>query len=284
MGFIYLNGQILEEKAAKISVRDRSYLFGEGLFETFRSYDGKLPFIKKHLNRLEWSSTFLNISFPTGLDLEKTATDLLAKNNLKDARFKLVLSRTEEPAEQNIVVFCQPYDANEIPTVYKLMVIKNLVNDAIPISTMKTTNYLVKIMARTQAREAGLDDGILLNSRGKVVETASANIFWVDKDGKLWTTPTDQDCLTGVTRQILLDLFKENKITIGENTVTPEEISNMREVFVTNSAVGIKPVAAIDKRQISGGQIGSVTAMIMDLWNKNLKDLLNITTCAVNYV
>ncbi len=271
MGFTYINGQIVDNADAKVSVFDRSYLFGEGLFETFLSYDGKFPFIKKHLGRLEWSSTFLHLPFPADFDLEKIAHELLKKNDLKDARFKLVLSRNEDADAPNVTVFCTKFDAQALPAVYKLMVTKNLINEAAPVATMKTTSYLVKMIARREAKDSGFDDGILVNAKGKAVETATGNLFWVDKDSKLWTTPIDQGCLAGVTRQVLMDLFKESKITVREDTVTPEEISQMREVFVTNSAVGVKPVGMIGSRQISGNQMGSVTAMIYDLWKKNLE-------------
>lgn len=279
MSFIYLNGTIVSDDDAKISVHDRSYLFAEGLFESFRSYNGIALFLTEHLKRLEWSATFLNISFPADVDFASICDELLKKNNLKEARFKIVLSQVTPPSadavgenvSSNLVIFCTPLEAGS--ATYKLKVIKNYVNDALPLSTMKTTNYLVKTMARFEAKDSGFDDGILLNSKGLVTEATTGNLFWVDDKGILNTVAEAHGLLRGVTKQELFKLIKDKKLTLRENQVTPTELSNSREVFLTNSVVGIKPVTQIDSRQISGGEMGSVTAMLKDLWEKKLKEM-----------
>jgi branched-subunit amino acid aminotransferase/4-amino-4-deoxychorismate lyase len=279
MSFLYLNGKIVSDDEAKISVHDRSYLYGEGLFESFRSYNGIALFLTEHLKRLEWSATFLNVSFPMELDFAKICDDLLKKNNLKDARFKIVLSQATPPAadaigentSSNIVIFCTPLETG--PATYKLKVIKNCINDALPLSAMKTTNYLVKIVARFEAKDSGFDDGILLNAKGLVTEASTGNLFWVDDKGILNTVAEAHGLLRGITKQELFKLIKDKKLTLRENQITPAELSNSREVFMTNSIVGIKPVTQIDSRQISGGEPGAVTLMLKDLWEKKLKEM-----------
>ena len=106
---IYLNEKYLPDDEAKISIHDSSYLFGEGLFETFRSYDGKIPFLHDHLQRLEWSCTFLDFEFPTNIDFKNICDTLLEENDLKTARFKIMLSRV--PATENAPCLLYTSDA-----------------------------------------------------------------------------------------------------------------------------------------------------------------------------
>ena len=276
---VYLNGQFLAECDAKIPVTDRSYLFGEGLFESFRSHNGKIPFLKDHVARLEWSSEYLHLPFPADVDFAKITSELLAKNKLENARFKIILSKTDNlnktgEAQTNLLVSCEAFDDKKLPETYKLKVIKTFPADSLPLAAMKTTNYLVKILARNEAREAGFDDGLLVNSKGSVAEASSANIFWINASGQLCTIAADQGLLSGVTRRNLIELLKKNNFTVNETRATPDEISSSREVFVTNSIIGVKPVVAVDHRQISGGEIGSITAMICDLWKKQIEELI----------
>lgn len=286
MSVCYINGDYVAAAEAKISVFDRSYLFGEGLFESFRSYQGQLPFLQEHLQRLEWSSTFLNLPFPSDLDFADICKNLLKKNGLEEARFKLVLSRQGQSmlpqSEQelgdgktNVTLFCELLDPEKTPQSYRLKTITNYTNDALPLSSMKTTNYLVKTMARFEALDAGFNDGILINSHGHAVETTTANLFWIDKDSTLWTVMEDQGLIPGTMKAKLLKLAQEHKITIKQGVITPKDLSHSKEIFITNCVVGVMPVTAINDRQISGGEIGSITAMIRDLWLKNLKDHLS---------
>lgn len=286
MSKINVNGTVHDLQDARISVLDRSYLFGEGVFESFRSYNGKLPFLQDHLKRMEWSATFLHIDFPSETDFQKICTDLLEANHLKDARFKIVLSRMGSESQTNyrpdaqtgyqtnLVVFCDEFDAAKYPKTYRLKIIRQVLNDPPKMASVKATNYLGKIIGREEALEAGYNDGILLNQKGEVTEITSGNIFWVDENNKLKTTPVSSGILTGVMRTQLIHLLHENNLDITEENITAERISSMREVFVTNAVIGIKPVVAIDHRQISGGETGNVTAMLMDLWRKKVESLL----------
>lgn len=304
MTLIYLNGTILEDTQAQISVYDRSYLFGEGLFETFVSINGKFPFLTDHLNRLEWSCTHLSLKFPSEINFKEICQELLKKNNLKNARFKIMLSRTgiapssqikvrlessgisEHRANQNsmdannadfvqnCLIFCEPHDEKKIPATYHLKTIKNMPNDALPLAALKSSNYLTKLLARSEAHDSGFDDGILTNSKGHVTETTTANIFWVDKNGGLWTVLSDQGLLDGITKKNLIKLIKDKGLKIREGVITAPELSNQREVFVTNSVIGIKPVSRIDQRQISGGEAGPVTEMLQDLWKTKLTEFI----------
>lgn len=280
MSFLYLNGGVLPHHEAKVSVLDRSYLFGEGAFESFRSYEGKgespkVLFLKDHLARLNWTCEFLGLKFPDDVDFDSVCAELLKKNGLKNARFKILVSRLETSANEdeihNLMISCE--DLKETSSLYRLMTIKNLVNDSLPVSAMKTTSRITKVLARATAEDAGYHDGILLNNKGMVTETTCANIFWVDKDAVLHTVMSEQGLLGGVMKKLICTLLTENKLKYKEAVIAAADISQVRELFITNALIGIKPVVNVDGRQISGGTMGPITEMIQDLWEKKIKKM-----------
>jgi len=274
MKSVFINGEILPIAGAKVSVFDRSYLYGEGAFESFRSYEGKLLFLERHLNRLRWSSEFLHLPFPEDTDFEKICVDLLEKNGFKEGRFKIVLSRyteDEENFETNLTIFCDKFDENDFPKNYKLKTIPNLCNDIPLLASIKSTNRLPKVLGRLEALDSGFQDGILLNGKGQVTETTSGNLFWIDPNNVLKTVLKDCGILGGIMKDELIKLIHEKKLKVQEAIITPKELSNQKEVFLTNSIVGIRPVVQIDDRQISGGEPGNVTLMLQSLWKKKIE-------------
>lgn len=276
MKSVFINGEILPLSEAKVSVFDRSYLYGEGAFESFRSYRGKPLFLRQHLNRLRWSSEFLHLPFLEDQDFEKICETLLQKNGVEEGRFKIVLSRYAEDEENfktNLTVFCEKFDENDFPKTYKLKTIPHLCNDIPLLAAIKSTNRLPKVLGRLEALDSGFQDGILLNNKGQVTETTSGNLFWVDPNHTLKTVSKDCGILGGILKEELIKLIHEQKLKIQETIITPKELSSQKEVFLTNSIVGIKPVVQIDDRRISGGEPGNVTLMLQDLWKKKIEEL-----------
>jgi len=282
MKWIAVNGHVLPANEAKISVHDLSYLYGEGVFETFRSHDGQLLFLEHHLARLEWSCTFLNIPF-TAPEAAKLAQELLQKNQLKEARFKIVVSQnqTDNPNDApsiNQIMFCEALDMARLARPFKLKTIHSYKNDDGILATLKTTNYLAKRLARQEAIDHGFDDGILLNHKNQVTECTTGNLFWVDQNGVLKTILKDCHHLPGIMKKQVLDLMQKHKLKCSEEIITANEFSHAREIFMTNAVLGIKPVVMVDHRQISGGEPGDITLMLQDLWQKHLTDLINQKT------
>lgn len=278
MNHIYINGEIKPIDQAHISVLDLSYLFGEGAFETFRSYEGRILFAEDHLARLEWTTTFLNIQYDP-INIQDIATTLLSKNKIEDARFKLVCSQTQNhgslESKTNTILFCDPLDTSVLTKPYKVKTIQTYKNDESPLASLKTTNYLTQRLAKKEAQDAGYDDGLLLNHKNYVTETSTGNIFWVDKNGILKTVSKDCLHLPGVMKKQLLKLLQNKQLVCHEAFVTAQELSHSREVFITNSILGIKPVVNIDNRLISGGEAGNITLMLIDLWNKHIQEQLD---------
>lgn len=285
---ICLNGQIVDGKDAVITVFDRGYLFGEGLFETLRSYDGKLPFFEKHLNRLEWSATFIGIPSPHPQSVKKAIHDTLSANKLKNARIKVVLSavnrHTFRPAipvksmEVNMVVACEPfapYSAADYRKGASLGFVHSIKNDSAPASNIKSLSWMTKMIARKEFMEKDFFDGILLDSRGYVTETTSANIFWVTDVGgvaRLETSPLSLGLLPGVTREVVIEIAKGNGIDFMEEIVDSESLVKASEVMITASTLEIMPIKEIDSHRIGNGKPGKITRLVRELYRKRLTE------------
>lgn len=279
---IYLNGEIIDEKEAKISVFDRGYLFGEGLFETVRSYNGSLPFLDRHLKRMEWSATFLGLPCADPATIKKGIGDLLQINNLKDARIKILLSGINQGMRPqlatdnttiNLVILVEPFvpwPMSDYKKGVRLCVIHSVRNDPAPVANMKTMNVLPKIMARREFMERDCFDGILLNAEGFVTETASANIFWV-KNELVLTPHSNAGLLNGVTREVLLEIFKNEKITFKETYSKEEELHHADEIFITGSTLEIMPVTKLEEKKVGSGKPGPVTCKIRELYQRCLE-------------
>jgi branched-chain amino acid aminotransferase len=279
---IFLNQKIVDEKEAFISVKDRGYLFGEGAFETLRSFDGKIPFLDKHLNRLEWSTTFIGIPFPHPETIRKAIRDLLEANRLKDARIKIVLTGCGEhftptpSAEENTVnlmIMAEKLAESKNDEGCELTVLRSVINDAPPISNIKSVSWITKLIAIREITEKSCDDGILLNHLGQVTETTRANIFWV-RNENLYTPPISCGLLGGITRQIIIDVAKDNGIIVKEQTIHPDELKSVQEVFLTNSVVGIEPVIQINESTLGDGQPGKTTKQLQELYAERIQEEL----------
>lgn len=281
-----INGKIIDEKEAYISIFDRAYLFGEGLFETFRSYDGKIPFLEKHINRLEWASTFVGIPFPHPQSIKKGIFDVLQANKLKNGRIKVILSGVGEgfrpsiPTDNlsvNLVIVCEEFKslpADDYKMGVELSVIYSVKNESPTVSNIKSTSWVGKMIAKREIYEKDAFDGILVNSQGYVTEATTANLFWVEKDN-LCTAPTSIGLLGGITRQVVIECAKENGLKFKENLIDAEQLKKVSEVFITGSTLEVMPVVSIDNTPIGDGTPGKVTKEIEALYQERLAEELN---------
>lgn len=279
---IYLNGKIVDSSEAFISVFDRGYLFGEGLFETLRSYEGVVPFLDKHLERMEWAASFMGLSFPHPRELSDAVKNLLSAANLKEAKIKIVLSSLNEnfsasasngTRDPNLVVFCEPF--KELPENFYsegvgVTFLRSFKNDPQALSCLKSTSWLTKIMAMRELAEEGTFEGLLFNNHDQVTEGTKSNIFWV-KNGILHTPPVNAGILPGITRQVVLDLAKQNHIETKDVLIDAEKLKMVDEIFLTASTFEIIPVTVLDNDKIASGEVGPMTQKIMGLYEKNLE-------------
>lgn len=281
---VSVNGKILEEGEAFVSVLDRGYLFGEGLFETFRSYDGALPFIDRHLKRMEWGATFIGLPFPHPNDLKSAVKELLKATGLPNGRVKIILSgknaagfRPVVPTDAldiTVVIGCEkfaPRPDEEYENGVTLSVIRSVKNMPPPLSNLKSLSSLEKMIARREFLEKDAFDGILLDAQGNVTETTSSNIFWVS-GGKLFTSPVSIGLLPGVTREIVIEIARAEGIEFAERAIDVEGLKESSEVFLTGSTLEVMPVTEIDRDVIGGGSPGKITKRLRELYSDRLKE------------
>ncbi len=268
---IYINGSFVNESEEVISVNDRSFLYGDAVFETFRSYDGNIPFFHRHMKRLKESLCALRINFKVREN--KILSDicaLLKVNKLRDAVIRVAVSRGKSQravtvtGKESPAVIITASDKRFYPRkMYQkgiklsVLSVRRIPSQCIP-SHIKSANYLNQVLARIEAVEKGADDGLMKNVRGFVSETSSANIFFV-RNGMIFTPSKDCDILEGITRGIVMEIAREEGIAIKEGKYYLKNLENSEECFVTNSVAEIIPVAEINNYKVGSGFPGALT-------------------------
>jgi len=280
---IWINNKIVDDKDAKVSVFDRGFLYGDGVFETMRSYNGVVFKLDEHLDRLFNSLKIVKIKIPYSKSLlKKQIYKLLKINRLNDAYIRITATRGTGavglakidcviPTIVIIVKKFTPYS----PKMYKNGVSAKIVNcrqnENSPVSRIKSISFLNYILARLEAKENGFDDAIMLNSKGAISEATISNVFLV-KGKRLITPPLKSGILPGITRRIILKLAAKAGLKPKEEIVTPKAFYNADEVFLTNSLMEVMPVVKVDNRIIGKGNPGVFTRRIHLEYKKRTND------------
>jgi branched-chain amino acid aminotransferase len=257
---VFLNGQFVPEEQATVSIFDRSFLYGDGLFETMRVVNGKPFRWWEHVERLRKGGDFLGIKIPFACkSLEKFAAELIAKNQMPDALLRLTVSRgvglrgySPKGADKPIVVMTlHPFPGAPAsgPARWKLVTASFRLPAGEKLAHFKTANKLAQILARTEADAAGADEALLCNTDGFVVEGASSNLFWVEGD-TICTPPLASGILAGVTRAVTLELCAQLGLPCAEKQITPDELRRVDGVFVTLSSFGVVAAASLDGAEL----------------------------------
>jgi branched-chain amino acid aminotransferase len=278
---VFVNGKIVDEKRAVISVFDRGVLYGDGVFETMRSYKGEIAFLDRHLRRLYASAEVI------GLKIEKERRylkyiiyKLLKTNGLKDAYIRLSVTRGQgrvgldastanETSTILITKKFQPYPARLYKRGLKLATASGRRNKMSKAAGIKSLNYLDSILARIEAQKGGADDAILLNTKGDVAEAAVSNIFLI-KGKKLVTPSVEGGIVAGITREVVLFLAAKAGLKPEERRVKPAELPKADEVFLTNTLMELMPVTVIDGKKISSGKPGKLTKLLHKLYHSRI--------------
>jgi len=258
---VFLNGQIVPEEQAAISVFDRGFLYGDGLFATMRVFNGRVFRWGQHWERLQRGADFLGIKIPFSREaLGKSAMELIERNRMPDALLRLTLSRgvgvrgySAKGAERPVVVMslhaAQAIDLANRPR-WKLATSSVRVPADDLIALHKTCNKLPQIMARMEAEAQGADEALLLNTDGEVAEAASSNLFWCE-GGAVCTTPLATGILAGVTRAVVIELCRTLEMPVREKRIKPDELRKADGVFLTMSSLGIVEIASLDGRTLA---------------------------------
>jgi branched-chain amino acid aminotransferase len=267
---IYIDGKYYNEQTAKVSVFDHGLLYGDGVFEGIRAYNGRVFKLQEHIDRLFASAKAILLTIPLSPDaLSRAVVETCRKNKLRDAYIRLVVTRgpgglgldPKKCPKASIIIIAgkiQVYppalydrglDIVTVPTVRNL---HSAVNPAI-----KSLNYLNNILAKIEANNAGVEEAIMLNAEGYVSECTADNIFIV-KRGELHTPPLYAGALYGITRATVMDLAREAGLTVAESNLTRYDVFNADEVFLTGTGAELIPVVKVDARVIGKGKPGPV--------------------------
>ena len=276
---VYLNGVLVPLSLANISPFDHGFLYGYGLFETMRAYNGIIFRLERHLDRLRRAAEKLGLhSRLATFDLESACYHVLTTNELTDARLRLTISAGEgdivpNPATcQGITVFIVARKLTPLPPEhyqqgYRAIVSSLRRNSQSPLSRLKTSCYLENILARQEAKAAGADEAVVSNEQGLVAEGSSSNIFLVHK-GQLLTPSINCGALPGITREAVLELASSLGIRATETELTPEQLLAAEEAFFTSSIIEIMPLTQLDDNPIGSGKPGVLTLRLMEAYRK----------------
>ena len=277
---IYLNGRLVDKDEAMVSVFDHGLLYGDGVFEGIRSYNGLVFKLREHLDRLFESARTLMLPIPMSKEeLAKTVIRTLEANHLKDAYIRLVVTRgvgdlgldPRKCAKPTLFII-----ADKIVLYPKKYYEKGLVLATVPTvrnhpealnPQLKTLNYLNNILAKIEATNAGVDEAILLNAQGYVTECTGENIFFIC--GKAVVTPPPYvGILKGITRTVVMRMAEEIGLSVTEEVFTRHDLYTADEVFLTGTAAEIVPVVKIDNRVIGSGRPQELTLRLMREFKK----------------
>ncbi|MBI3416444.1 MAG: aminotransferase class IV [Verrucomicrobia bacterium] len=253
---VFLNGEFVPEERAVVSVFDRSFLYGDGLFETMRICEG-VPFRwAQHLARLQRGAEFLKIQIPfSPMELQEHASSLIRQNAMRNGILRLTLSRgigqrgyTTRGADSPTLVMTlhpAPNLSSASWQRWKLITSSLRVAARDPIANFKTCNKLAPILARAEAEAAGADEALLVNTDGLVAEGASSNVFWIQA-GVVFTPPLAAGALAGVTRALVIELGESLGVSVREQTIPPVELPDADGVFLSLSSLAIVEAISLD--------------------------------------
>ena len=274
---IFLNGQFVPEAQAVVPINDRGFMYGDGLFETMRVVNGRPFRLAQHLERMTRGADFLKIKCPfTPKEMQNFAGQLIEQNQMPEAILRVVLTRgpgergyTPGPGGKPTVVMslhATPGTARSNPSFSQAVpeagapIQWNLITSSLripaddPLAAFKTLNKLTQVMARIEAVEQGADEALLLNTNGEVAEAASGNLFWVSS-GRACTVPAGRSVLPGITRAVVLEICQTLRLPTDQCIIEPEALRNTEGIFITQSAFGIVPVAALDGKPVASSPL-----------------------------
>ncbi len=281
---IWIDGELYPKSHAKISVYDHCVLYGDGVFEGIRFYNGRVFKMGAHLDRLRASAESVRLAVPYSKDeFAAIIRETIAANGLSDGYIRLVITRGVGTLGLNPMacpkptVFCIADSISLYPEEMYREGMKIIVarRPRVPIRcldpSVKSCNYLNNILAKMEAIDAGLLEAIMLNEQDEVAECTGDNIFLVKK-GKVFTPPASAGILKGVTRAFVMQLCDDLDIHCEEKTLFVPDFLTADEVFLTGTAAEVIAVAAIDDSKIGEGNEGPVTRRLREAFYKTVRE------------
>jgi branched-chain amino acid aminotransferase len=276
---VYIDGEFVPASQAKISVFDHGFLYGDGVFEGIRAYNGRVFKLKEHIDRLYDSAKAIDLQIPISKEeFMEIILETLRRNKLRDAYIRPIVTRGIgdlglDPRickNPSIIVIAQPWgrlygDLYEKGLRAVTVSVRRNAIDSLP-PNIKSLNYLNNILAKIEANAKGGDEAIFLDHNGYVSEGSGDNIFIV-KNGEIITPPTINN-LRGITREVVIELIKKLGIPFKEANISLYDLYTADEIFVTGTAAEICPITWIDGRIVGDGKPGKITKMLMEEFRK----------------
>jgi branched-chain amino acid aminotransferase len=268
---VYVDGKIVPKDEALVSVFDHGFLYGDGIFEGIRVYEGNVFRLKQHIDRLYESAQTIMLEIPmTHAEVTQATLDTVAASGMQDAYIRLVISRGVGDLGIDPTKCAKPTVVIIVDTIS--LYPEEFYRKGIPLITssvprvpgvcvdprIKSLNYLNNILAKIEAKNAGVPEALMLNVKGRVAECTADNIFIV-KDGGLKTPNLMEGALGGITRETVLELAAKKGLPTRETILGLHDLFNADECFLTGTGAEIVPVVAINGRQIGNGKPGRVT-------------------------
>jgi len=283
----YFNGKFIDVAKARVSPLDRGFLFGEGLFETWRTYRGRPYAIAEHLARMARTARRIGLEFDPGEPWQQRSVDLARRNRMLESDgavrmtitrgrgpVSLIVERTEDPTR---LMLFRPLEPG-LGLAKRDGVAVHLVSVGSGVSErqrqIKSLNYLPAIMARTQARKRGCFEALYHLDGGKVLEGTTSNVFTVRR-GVVRTAPISMGLLPGVTRHKVIKLAR-SIAELREDAFTIDDLMNADEVFLTSSSIEVVPVVRVDRRKVGGGRVGEVTRCLQQRYREQVARELDL--------
>jgi len=276
---VFLNDKLVDIDKACISVTDSGFLYGAGLFETMRSYNGVVFALDDHLDRLFFSARSLSIE--NSYD-KKFITDAIYKtlraNKLTDARLRLTLtggpmSEPEEKRRATLLITAtkiQPYPPEYYQNGVLVVLCPFRQNVSEPIYRHKTTNYFSRMIALKMAHQKRAAEALWFTVDNRLAEGCISNVFLV-KDSALYTPPIETPVLAGVARKTVCQIALKNSIKLIEKTLSIDDLLAADEIFLTNVIMQIMPVSAVEKHKVGDGRVGPMTQKLQKKFDEFIK-------------
>jgi branched-chain amino acid aminotransferase len=292
-GAVYVNGKIAPADQAVVPVYDHGFVYGEGVYETLRTYNG-VPFLyDRHMRRLRGSSERLHLDVPfTDAELMGWIDDTVAAANVPGERYiRILLTRgvgelTYDPKSTptpTLVIIVKPVDepparvTNDGINIALVPMLRNHPGSVDP--RIKSNNLLNNALAMQEAYRRNAEEGLMCNYRGEISECSQANFFMV-RDGIALTPKSQAGLLEGVTRAFLFEVGQDVGIEVRDETLFPKDLETAEEAFITSTTRELSPVTRIDDRVVGTGKPGPVTLTLLEGYRKRAHHLTSATAAA----
>ncbi|MCX5696716.1 MAG: aminotransferase class IV [Candidatus Omnitrophica bacterium] len=260
---IFLNGKFIPADEARVSVLAPGFLNGLGLFETMRAYQGKIVYLDAHLKRITLSSRLLRLRSLYSLkELRNLIRQAVKSGGFDDAYVRLTITKSFSGTDTLLIVKEHvPLSANIYLQGFSLCLHELARNPVFLPAQVKTTSRIFFELAYQQAREKGFDEALILDDQGYISEASRSNIFLI-RGSEIFTPGLDCGCLDGITRRVIFDLAAKFKIAMYTGKLVIQDLLDADEAFLTNSLIGVMPLARLERKKIGDARCGKLTKFL----------------------